>query len=251
MKLFELCIGDLRRLVSAESAEEARRIGEDPTKHPDIHFMPFEVREFTLPGHQVVVIGENESLQTSGNLTVEQIARLCHEVNRAYCQSIGDDSQPAWEAAPNWQRESAINGVRFHLENDVTPEQSHENWMREKAAAGWTYGPVKDPEKKQHPCMVPYAELPLEQRTKDYLFKAVVDTVKKCTQFEIAGNRDVKPDVADTPDEREQLKSILTARGVEFKRNWSTDKLRELVEQTAAAATESAQETPDDSDALF
>jgi len=248
MKLFELCIGDLRRLVSAESAEEARRIGQDPTKHPDIHFMPFEVREFTLPGHQVVVIGENESLQPAGVLTIEHIARLCHEVNRAYCQSIGDDSQPAWEAAPNWQRESAINGVRFHLENDVTPEQSHENWMREKAAAGWTYGPVKDPEKKQHPCMVPYAELPPEQRTKDYLFKAIVDTVKNYAQFEATNNKVLVP---DEPNERERLKEILTARGIEYKKNWSTDKLRELVEQTAAAATESDPKTPDNPDALF
>jgi len=111
-------------------------------------------------------------------MTPEQIARICHEVNRAYCQSIGDDSQPKWNDAPDWQRESAINGVLFHLENDVTPEQSHENWMREKVAAGWTYGPVKDPEKKQHPCMVPYHDLPLEQRTKDYLFRAVVDCFK-------------------------------------------------------------------------
>jgi len=56
MKLFELCIGDLRRLVPAESAEEARRIGQDPTKHPDIHFMPFEVREFVLPGYVINVV---------------------------------------------------------------------------------------------------------------------------------------------------------------------------------------------------
>lgn len=108
----------------------------------------------------------------------ESVARMCHEVNRAYCRSIGDDSQPAWEDAPDWQKESAINGVEFHLANETSPEQSHENWMREKATAGWVYGDVKDPEKKEHPCMIPYDQLPLEQRTKDYLFKAVVDCHK-------------------------------------------------------------------------
>jgi hypothetical protein len=50
--------------------------------------------------------------------------------------------------------------------------------MQEKKAAGWIYGPVKDPEKKEHPCIVPYDQLPIEQRTKDYLFKAIVDCFK-------------------------------------------------------------------------
>ncbi|MNW54352.1 RyR domain protein [compost metagenome] len=111
-------------------------------------------------------------------MIIGQIAMICHEVNRAYCRSIGDHSQQAWADAPEWQKESAVNGVEFHLSNETTPEQSHENWMREKAADGWVYGPVKDPEKKEHPCMVPYDQLPLEQRTKDYLFKAVVDCFK-------------------------------------------------------------------------
>lgn len=108
---------------------------------------------------------------------LEKIARTAHEVNRAYCNAIGDNSQLPWDESPEWQRKSAINGVAFHLDNcDVTPEQSHENWMREKAADGWVYGEVKDPAKKEHPCMVPYSELPLSQRIKDVLFKAVVDS---------------------------------------------------------------------------
>lgn len=103
------------------------------------------------------------------------IARVAHEVNRAYCRSIGDDSQPAWEDAPDWQKDSAISGVRYHLAHpDSTPADSHNSWLAEKEAAGWTYGPVKDPELKQHPCFVPYDELPPAQRTKDYLFLAVV-----------------------------------------------------------------------------
>lgn len=107
------------------------------------------------------------------------IAKICHETNRAYCETIGDYSQPSWEEAPQWQRDSAVNGVKLHLEGDVTPEQSHENWMKEKEADGWKYGEVKDPEKKLHPCMVPYSELPITQRRKDLLFKAVVDCFKE------------------------------------------------------------------------
>ena len=95
--------------------------------------------------------------------SVEKVARVCHEVNRAYCASLGDHSQPAWEDAPEWQRESAINGVCFARANpDAGPAASHENWLAEKRSAGWKYGPVKDVEAKEHPCFVPYDELPLQ-----------------------------------------------------------------------------------------
>lgn len=107
-----------------------------------------------------------------------QIAKTCHEVNRAYCLSIGDTSQPKWEDAPQWQRDSAIKGVEFHLNNETTPEQSHESWLKEKIDNGWVYGERKDAEKKTHPCIVPYEDLPKEQQVKDYLFKAVVDSHK-------------------------------------------------------------------------
>ncbi len=36
---------------------------------------------------------------------------------------------------------------------------------------------MKDAEKKEHPCFVPYAELPAKQRMKDHLFGAVVRTL--------------------------------------------------------------------------
>ena len=108
-------------------------------------------------------------------MEIEQIARVCHEVNRAYCSALGDDSQKPWEEAPDWQRVSACAGVRALLEDPKrTPEQSHEGWRTHKALEGWGYGEVKDPEKKLHPCMVPYADLPPEQRVKDHLFISVV-----------------------------------------------------------------------------
>lgn len=106
---------------------------------------------------------------------LDLVARTCHEVNRAYCRGIGDDSQAAWDDAPEWQRASARAGARHLIEHpETTPEQSHEGWLAHKEAEGWRYGPVKDAEKKEHPCFLPYAELPPEQRLKDGLFGAVV-----------------------------------------------------------------------------
>lgn len=108
-------------------------------------------------------------------MTPEAIARVCHEVNRGYCAALGDTSQVPWEDAPEWQRQSAIKGVEFNLANpDAPPSHSHDSWLTEKRATGWKYGAVKDAEKKEHPCFVPYEDLPPEQKAKDYLFKATV-----------------------------------------------------------------------------
>lgn len=108
-------------------------------------------------------------------LSVNDIAELAHEVNRAYCNSQGDLSQLAWADAPDWQKESAIKGVKFHLDNPLaTPEMSHNEWLKEKEAAGWKHGPEKNAETKEHPCFCSYQQLPPEQRAKDYLFRGVV-----------------------------------------------------------------------------
>lgn len=112
-------------------------------------------------------------------MTTEQIAQVAHEINRAYCLAIGDNSQPSWEDAPQWQKDSAINGVNFHITNpDATPENSHESWLKQKQEEGWKYGPVKNPETKEHPCFVPYAELPEAQKAKDYLFRQTIHSLK-------------------------------------------------------------------------
>lgn len=106
---------------------------------------------------------------------VETVARIAHEANRALCLSQGDHSQPAFLAAPTWQQDSALNGVRFHLDNpDASPSASHDNWMAEKVADGWIYGETKDPAAKMHPCIVPYEELPAAQQAKDHLFRGIV-----------------------------------------------------------------------------
>lgn len=112
-------------------------------------------------------------------MTKKDIAGVCHEVNRAYCESQGDHSQLPWELAPQWQIDSALHGVQLHLDNpDAGPEISHDHWWAEKAAAGWQYGEVKDPERKTHPCMVRFEQLPKAQQAKDHIFRAVVHALK-------------------------------------------------------------------------
>lgn len=109
-----------------------------------------------------------------GNLIVE-IARRCHEANRGYCASIGDNSQVAWDDAPEWQKTSCVNGVKFVIANPAAGDSAqHDNWMKEKVAAGWVYGEVKDPDAKTHPCILPFEQLPPEQQEKDRIFRRTV-----------------------------------------------------------------------------
>ncbi len=108
-------------------------------------------------------------------MTINQIARICHEANRAYCIAIGDDTQVPWDDAPDWQKLSALDGVEHAIHNPgAMPSDSHKSWLAVKAVDGWVYGPVKDADKKTHPCIVPFDGLPVEQQKKDHLFLAVV-----------------------------------------------------------------------------
>lgn len=113
-------------------------------------------------------------------MTRYEVAQVAHEINKAYCEAIGDNSQLPWDEAPAWQRSSAESGVQFHIDNpDAGPDASHNAWMKDKIDAGWKYGEVKDEGKKTHPCITVYENLPLEQRVKDYLFKQVVHSLNR------------------------------------------------------------------------
>lgn len=106
------------------------------------------------------------------------IAKLCHEINKIYCESMGDLSQIKWEEAPKWQRTSAMHGVRFYMDNpNATPKDMHDSWLKEKLDNGWTYGPLKDSERKTHPCIMEYEKLPESQKIKDRLFLTVVKSL--------------------------------------------------------------------------
>lgn len=112
-------------------------------------------------------------------MKIALIASIAHGINLAYSASLGDHSHLPWEETSEELKKSIEYGVKLHLENpDTTPEQSHESWLAQKEKDGWVYGEIKDLENKTHPCILPYEQLPAEQKTKDYLFKAVVTLLK-------------------------------------------------------------------------
>ena len=111
--------------------------------------------------------------------TNEEIARVCHEANRAMQIIQMDPTVPVisvpWDLLDEETRQSAVDGVTNIITGSVsTPEESHESWCKFKTEHGWELGPAKDEVLKQHPCLVPYGELPVEQQDKDHLFFAIV-----------------------------------------------------------------------------
>jgi hypothetical protein len=112
------------------------------------------------------------------NAWVDLVARVCHEVNRVIQLNTGDPSpSPKWDKAPDWQKDSAREGVQAALDGQ-TPEELHESWCAFKQADGWVYGDRKSEKLKMHPCLVPYSELTPDQKLKDFVFSEIVQSFR-------------------------------------------------------------------------
>lgn len=108
---------------------------------------------------------------------IDAIARVCHEANRAYCHFTGDAATsplPGWDDLEESYRQSTRVGVLHAIHGDDDPASMHEAWVEERTAQGWKWGEVLDREKKIHPNLVDYGELPADQRRKDRLFGEIV-----------------------------------------------------------------------------
>lgn len=55
-------------------------------------------------------------------------------------------------------------------------ENVHDVWARRRISEGWAYGEVKDSNAKTTPCLVPYSELPEEE--KEYDRRTALETLK-------------------------------------------------------------------------
>ena len=55
-----------------------------------------------------------------------------------------------------------LNGLVEQMSKNV-----HEVWAKSRMDQGWTYGPERSDALKQHPCLVPYEELPEVEKAYD------------------------------------------------------------------------------------
>ncbi len=60
--------------------------------------------------------------------------------------------------------------------SELLARNSHDVWAQERIRQGWVYGPARDDEKKEHPCLIPYEELPETEKVYDR--NAAMETLK-------------------------------------------------------------------------
>jgi hypothetical protein len=109
---------------------------------------------------------------------IDDIARIAMNTNADYCESL-NEKYTYWEEADQQTRESVVRGVLFALRYNPTAKQQHEQWLKDKTAEGWTYGPEKNVETKQHPDLIPFDHLPAEQKSKSSIFLSLVSQLQR------------------------------------------------------------------------
>ena len=68
-----------------------------------------------------------------------------------------------------------LNGLIEQMSKNV-----HEVWAKNRMEQGWTYGEKRSDDLKQHPCLIPYEDLPEEE--KDYDRNTAQGTLKLILQ---------------------------------------------------------------------
>jgi ryanodine receptor 2 len=77
---------------------------------------------------------------------------------------------------------SPIDTSNIDLPEDLTSlveqlaEHVHDTWAENRIQEGWSHGPTRDDASKEHPCLVPYEELP--ETEKDYDRQTALEALK-------------------------------------------------------------------------
>ena len=77
------------------------------------------------------------------------------------------------------------NKESFDIVTEDVARAVHAAWMESRIADGWTYGPKRDDQTKQTPCLVPYDKLPESEKAYDYITAKAVITKLKEMGYEI------------------------------------------------------------------
>ncbi len=108
------------------------------------------------------------------NLDTLKDVRIDSEVFRKAWKASGNYMVTATMTA-NGYNPQPINVEDIDLDADLEElteaiaENAHDIWARARMDEGWTYGPVRNDELKQHPDLVPYAQLPDTEKEYDRL----------------------------------------------------------------------------------
>lgn len=110
--------------------------------------------------------------------TIREIAYLLHTITSVFDRPDGSVVM-TWAELPEEKKVLAQTAVlviwmRLTAGEDLTPQEAHRIWMIGKLNNGWTHGKEFCDEKKTHPCIVPFEELPPIERLKDELWITLI-----------------------------------------------------------------------------
>lgn len=94
-----------------------------------------------------------------------ELPESLRESNRSFARGI-EEKLPlvGWELVEQGGRAPLVVEP---AEVELLAPQEHERWRRDLEADGWRFGPDRDPERRLHPMLVGWEELPAAEREKD------------------------------------------------------------------------------------
>ena len=138
-----------------------------------------------IPDHTVVVLScdtvnncvivhDPNSPCTEDTYPIEQFIDAWND-SKNYLVTINTNDMKTYNPRPidlsDVQLTEDLNELR-----EAIAENAHEVWAVERQAQGWSFGPERNDEKKENPCMVPYSQLP--EKEKDFDRNMAMDTIK-------------------------------------------------------------------------
>lgn len=119
----------------------------------------------------------DDHANTIREILAERRAIFVYEA--AILQAVAVDAPIVPEPWPERDERFREQFIRYvdglcHADEFPTPEEAHDSWWRAYEEMGWTYGEVRDSDKKTHPDMVPFSELEQREQDKDAVFLALV-----------------------------------------------------------------------------
>jgi hypothetical protein len=115
-------------------------------------------------------------------MTILELAKIAHEMNRVYRQLSGDDSVQPWEKATEAQRRGMIFGVVHQLKMPGADTTSlHRGLVKSLTAQGWRQGEM-DAKKGTHPGCQDFKAMPHEYKARTLLFTTLVEQMKPFIQ---------------------------------------------------------------------
>jgi hypothetical protein len=112
-------------------------------------------------------------------MTILELAKVAHEMNRVYCQLSGDDSVQPWDKATDTQRKGMIFGVVHQLKMPGADTTSlHRGLFKALSDNGWRFGDKIDHVKGTHPGCLPFQEMSPEYKARTLLFTTLVEQMK-------------------------------------------------------------------------